>query len=262
VKRFVGNDHYWIEGRLFMRSVMVVLLSLVLFVGGSAFGAENEPKVKIKVVISWPPLKIGLEVEKASANAYHGTAFVEGNNLVVQFDHGTVLPPGGFVVDASSKIAPDTATRLGLPATQQFVSGTYDAAATTYFTITGADGPTIRLPLKTSASRSFTCVATVATDGGKALLGKGTVSGATITAAASACHDFTRKKFAANLAWSDPARVCARAPSSTPRRVEALDHFEELGNAGGYNRVGGYSVVCTATPQVTQFPTAPEVVKR
>jgi len=113
-----------------------------------------------------------------------------------------------------------------------------------------------------AAQSSYTCVATVATDGGKAVLGTTTVSGSTITIAASACHDFTRKAFAANLDWSDPAKVCARYPSGTLRRVEALDNFKELGSTGGYNRVGGYTVVCNAPTNVTQLPTAPEVVKR
>jgi hypothetical protein len=113
-----------------------------------------------------------------------------------------------------------------------------------------------------AAAQSYTCIATVATDGGKAVLGTTTVSGNPIAVAASACHDFTRKAFAANLDWSDPSRLCARYPSSTVRRVEALDNFKEFGTAGGYNRVGGYTVVCNCASNVTQFPTAPEVVKR
>ena len=111
-------------------------------------------------------------------------------------------------------------------------------------------------------AQSYTCVATVATDGGKATLGTTTVSGNPIAVAASACHDFTRKAFAANANWSDPAKVCARYPSSTPRRVEALDHFKEIGGPPNYNRVGGYSVTCNAPTALTQFPTAPQVVQR
>lgn len=114
----------------------------------------------------------------------------------------------------------------------------------------------------TAAAQSYTCVATVATDGGKAILGTTKVSGTPIAVAASACHDFTRKAFAANQNWSDPAKVCSRYPSGTVRRVEALDHFQELGNTAGYNRVGGYTVVCNGPVSLTQLPTAPEVVKR
>jgi hypothetical protein len=113
-----------------------------------------------------------------------------------------------------------------------------------------------------AAAQSYTCVATVATDGGKATLGTTTVSGTPIAVAASACHDFTRKAFAANVNWSDPAKVCARYPSGSVRRVEALDNFAELGTTGGYNRVGGYTVVCNGPTNLTQFPTAPTVVKR
>jgi hypothetical protein len=113
-----------------------------------------------------------------------------------------------------------------------------------------------------AAAQPYTCVATVATDGGKAVLGTTAVSGTPIAVAASACHDFTRKAFAANLDWSDPVKVCARYPSGTPRRVEAIDNFKELGTTNGYNRVGGYTVVCNGPTTLTQFPTAPEVVKR
>ena len=111
-------------------------------------------------------------------------------------------------------------------------------------------------------AQSYTCVATVATDGGKATLGTTTVTGNPIAVAASACHDFTRKAFAANVNWSDPAKVCGRYPSSTPRRVEAIDHFKEVGGPPNYNRVGGYTVVCNAPTAVTQFDTAPVVVQR
>jgi hypothetical protein len=113
-----------------------------------------------------------------------------------------------------------------------------------------------------TAAQSYTCIATVATDGGKAVLGTTTVSGNPIAVAASACHDFTRKAFAANLNWSDPAKVCARYPSGSVRRVEAIDNFKELGTSGGYNRVAGYTVVCNGATNVTQFPTAPTVVQR
>ena len=78
-------------------------------------------------------------------------------------------------------------------------------------------------------AQSYTCVATVATDGGKATLGTTTVTGNPISVAASACHDFTRKAFAANVNWSDPAKVCGRYPSGDVRRVEAIDHFKEVG---------------------------------
>lgn len=114
----------------------------------------------------------------------------------------------------------------------------------------------------TASAQSYTCIATVATDGGKATLGTTTVSGTPIAVAASACHDFTRKQFAANLDWSDPARVCARYPSGTVRRVEALDRFKEIGTDGNFNRVGGYTVICNGPTTLTQLPTAPEVVRR
>src|SRR3954451_6487647 len=94
------------------------------------------------------------------------------------------------------------------------------------------------------AAQPYTCVATVATDGGKAILGTTSVTGSPIAVAASACHDFTRKAFAANLDWSDPVKLCSRYASGTVRRVEALDNFKELGTTAGYNRVGGYTVVC------------------
>ena len=113
-----------------------------------------------------------------------------------------------------------------------------------------------------AAAQSYTCVATVATDGGKAILGQTTVTGSPIAVAASACHDFTRKAFAANVNWSDPAKVCSRYPSGTVRRVEAIDHFKEFGETGNYNRVAGYTVVCNGPTTLTQLPTAPEVVQR
>src|SRR2546423_945490 len=93
-----------------------------------------------------------------------------------------------------------------------------------------------------AAAPSYTCVATVATNDGKATLGTTTVSGNPIAVAASACHDFTRKAFAANLNWSDPAKLCSRYPSGTVRRVEAIDRFQEFGAPTAYNRVGGYTV--------------------
>ena len=113
-----------------------------------------------------------------------------------------------------------------------------------------------------AAAQSYTCIATVATDGGKAILGTTTVTGNPIAVAASACHDFTRKAFAANKDWSDPNRICARSPSSSVRRVEALDSFQGIGSPGNYNRVDGYTVVCNGATNIIQFPTAPEVVKR
>lgn len=114
----------------------------------------------------------------------------------------------------------------------------------------------------TAAAQSYTCIATVATNDGKAVLGTTTVSGNPIAVAASACHDFTRKAFAANLNWSDPVKVCQRYPAGTERRVEALDNFKELGTSGGYNRVAGYTVVCNGATNIVQFPTAPTVVQR
>jgi len=111
-------------------------------------------------------------------------------------------------------------------------------------------------------AQSYTCIATVATDGGKAPLGSTTVTGTPIAVAASACHDFTRKAFAANKDWSDPAKLCARYPSKDVRRVEALDEFKEIPNPNTYNRVAGYTVVCNGATALTQLPTTPEPVKR
>jgi hypothetical protein len=122
---------------------------------------------------------------------------------------------------------------------------------TLLFVVTGA-----------ASAQSYTCIATVATDGGKATLGTTSVTGSPIAVAASACHDFTRKAFAANLNWSDPAKLCSRYASGTVRRVEAIDNFKEVGTPGNYNRVGGYTVVCNGPTSVTQLPTAPEVVQR
>lgn len=114
-----------------------------------------------------------------------------------------------------------------------------------------------------SAAVQYTCMATVYTGpqaSGFAPLGSTTVTGATITDAASACHTFARSKFTANGDWSDANKVCARYPSSTPRHVEVLDYFNELGHAGGYNRVGGFTVTCDAARNVQPYSTAPTVV--
>jgi len=113
-----------------------------------------------------------------------------------------------------------------------------------------------------AAQSSYTCIAMVATNDGKATLGTKVVTGATATEAASACHAFTRQAFTANVNWSDPAKVCSRYPSGTVRRIEALDRFKEFGAATSYNRVGGYTVVCNGPAGLTQLPTAPVVVTR
>lgn len=113
-----------------------------------------------------------------------------------------------------------------------------------------------------AAADTYTCVASVATEGGIQPLGTTKVSGTPIRIAASACHEFTRKAFAANKDWSDPDKVCARYPSATTRTVMALDHFQELGTTNGYNRVAGYSCLCDGAKNVSQYPTVPTVVHR
>lgn len=117
--------------------------------------------------------------------------------------------------------------------------------------------------MNANAAVSYTCMATVYTgpqSSGFAPLGSMTVTGATITEAASACHKFARDKFTANSDWSDANKVCSRYPSGTPRHVEVLDYFNELGHAGGYNRVGGFTVTCNAAHNVQPYSTAPTVV--
>jgi hypothetical protein len=124
----------------------------------------------------------------------------------------------------------------------------------------------------------YTCVADVSTglspavsgQSGAANLATGPVTGATITQAASACHAFAHAAFMANAAWSDPAQFCARysqanyentlGNSGKTRLVWVTDYFQELGHANGYNRVGGYSVVCNGPAQLIQIPTNPTVV--
>jgi hypothetical protein len=113
----------------------------------------------------------------------------------------------------------------------------------------------------TARAQTYTCVASVATEGGIQVLGTSKVSGTPVAVAASACHDFTRKAFAANTDWSNPDKVCARYPSGTLRTVLALDHFEEMGHSNGYNRVAGFSCLCNAAKNVTQLPTQPTVVQ-
>jgi hypothetical protein len=108
---------------------------------------------------------------------------------------------------------------------------------------------------------SYTCIASVATEGGIQVLGTTKVTGNPIAVAASACHDFTRKAFAANTDWSNPDKVCARYPSGTLRTVLALDHFQEVGHTNGYNRVAGFSCLCNGAKNVTQLPTQPIVVQ-
>jgi hypothetical protein len=109
---------------------------------------------------------------------------------------------------------------------------------------------------------NYTCIASVATEGGIQVLGTTKVSGTPVAVAASACHDFTRKAFAANADWSNPDKVCARYPSGTLRTVLALDYFQELGHTNGYNRVAGFSCLCNASKNVTQLPTQPSVIQR
>jgi hypothetical protein len=124
----------------------------------------------------------------------------------------------------------------------------------------------------------FTCVAEVSTDilpniagqSGGAVLATGPVTGGTVTQAATACHGFAHVAFAGNTAWSDPAQFCARysqAPyeitlgnTGKVRRVWVTDYFQELGHANGYNRVGGYSVICNAPTNLIMVSGNPFVV--
>jgi hypothetical protein len=122
---------------------------------------------------------------------------------------------------------------------------------TLLFVVTGA-----------ASAQSYTCIATVATDGGKATLGTTSVTGSPIAVAASACHDFTRKAFAANLNWSDKDKLCSRYESGTVHHVETLDKFKEVRPTATYNKISGNKDVCNGPTSVTRLPTAPEVVQR
>lgn len=84
------------------------------------------------------------------------------------------------------------------------------------------------------------------------------VSGATITAAATACHAATRAAFQANAAWYVPANVCAsqgghadqwgRVFNGETRTVWAVDRFKEIAESPQkYNRVDSYTVTCGPT---------------
>ncbi len=82
---------------------------------------------------------------------------------------------------------------------------------------------------------------TVSTPGGGQ-----TVSGATITLAATACHHDASNAFHAS-AWSNPNRVCASRGGQTVT-VWAIDRFREIAETPQrYNRVAGYTVRCIGT---------------
>ncbi len=146
--------------------------------------------------------------------------------------------------------------------------GLFLALATTGFGPASAAPPPVH----------FTCVADVSTDilppgpsqSGATNLATGPVTGATVTQAATACHAFAHAAFAGNTAWSDPAQFCARYSQASyemalgntgiARRVWVTDYFQELGHANGYNRVGGYSVICNAPAHLIPVSGNPFVV--
>jgi hypothetical protein len=73
-----------------------------------------------------------------------------------------------------------------------------------------------------------------------------TVSGATITLAATACHHDAGNAFHAS-AWSNPSRVCATRGGQTVT-VWAIDRFLQIPlTPQRYNRVAGYTVHCIGT---------------
>jgi hypothetical protein len=140
---------------------------------------------------------------------------------------------------------------------------------------------TAAAPAPAVAAPSYTCIAEVSTGfsppisgaSGTATLGSSTVTGATITNAASNCHAAARAAFNNNKSWSDPTQFCPRSVGYDPpsiqnggsktRLVWVTDYFKELGKSAGVNRVGGYSVVCDGPnlPTLQQLPTAPTVEK-
>jgi hypothetical protein len=119
---------------------------------------------------------------------------------------------------------------------------------------------------------TYHCVAEVSTglqppiagQSGAATLSIFVVSGATLHAAVDQCHQGARNAFLANTAWSDPAQFCARysqanyeitlGNSGRTRVVWVTDYFQEMGHANGYNRVGGYTVVCNGPAALVQLP--------
>jgi hypothetical protein len=146
------------------------------------------------------------------------------------------------------------------------------AAIAFTFTLAGvASAPAVAAPV------TETCVAEVSTGfspaypaGGSGMtqLGTQSVSGATLQQAASACHAFARKAFAANASWSNPTQFCARyalppphelnaGDNSKTRLVWVTDHFQPPGN--GVNLVGGYSVVCDGAANVVPISPGPTV---
>ena len=119
---------------------------------------------------------------------------------------------------------------------------------------------------------TYHCVAEVSTalsppiagQSGGAVLSVFVVTGATLHDAVGNCHQGARNAFNSNSAWSDPAQFCARysqanyemtlGNSGRTRVVWVTDYFQEMGHTNGYNRVGGYTVVCNGPASLNQLP--------
>jgi hypothetical protein len=136
-------------------------------------------------------------------------------------------------------------------------------------------------PAAAAPAYTYHCVAEVSTalqppiagQSGGAVLSIFVVSGATLHDAVGKCHQGARDAFTANTAWSNPTTFCARysqanyeqtlGNSGRTRVVWVTDYFQEMGHANGYNRVGGYSVVCNGPVSLVQVdPTAALVPTR
>jgi hypothetical protein len=133
-------------------------------------------------------------------------------------------------------------------------------------------------PAAAQPAYTYHCVAEVSTalqppiagQSGGAVLSVFVVSGATLHDAVGQCHQGARNAFISNPAWSNPTTFCARysqanyeqilGNSGRTRVVWVTDYFQEMGHANGYNRVGGYSVVCNGPASLVQVPTTATLV--
>ncbi len=127
-------------------------------------------------------------------------------------------------------------------------------------------------PASAAPAYHYTCVAEVSTayvpdipgQSGAATLATQVVTGATLHQAVGACHQFARNAFNANTSWSSPAAFCARysqplyeqnlGNTAKTHAVWVTDYFQEMGHANGYNRVGGYNVICNGPANLVQLP--------
>ncbi|HEX3463113.1 MAG TPA: hypothetical protein VHS78_03535 [Candidatus Elarobacter sp.] len=136
-------------------------------------------------------------------------------------------------------------------------------------------------PAVAQPAYTYHCVAEVSTalqppiagQSGGAVLSVFVVSGATLHEAVGKCHQGARDAFTNNPAWSNPTTFCARysqaayehtlGNTARTRVVWVTDYFQEMGHTNGYNRVGGYSVVCNGPLSIVQVdPTAALVPTR